>query len=98
MRDGSTQATAKLLPFGGGAHGVFAFIETVVRLSTRPRAQGNERLNTQRLMLNTMIQSAAMVGITKNKNHEKTGCCHSAKRYVDGRSRLRASLDCSRVS
>ena len=28
LRDGSTQATAKLLPFDGGACGVFAFIET----------------------------------------------------------------------
>ena len=51
MRDGSTQATAKLLPFGGDAYGVFAFIETVVLIN---EAQGNERLNyTQRLMRST---------------------------------------------
>ena len=52
LRDGSTQATAKLLPFDGDAYGVFAFIETVVLID---EAQGNERLNyTQRLMLNPM--------------------------------------------
>ena len=58
LRDGSTQATAKLLPFGGDEYAVFAFIETVVLVN---EAQGNERLSyTQWLMLNPMIQSAAM--------------------------------------
>ena len=52
LRDGSTQATAKLLPFDGDAYSLFAFIETVVLIN---EAQGNERLNyTQRLMLNPM--------------------------------------------
>ena len=51
LRDGSMQATAKLLPFDGDAYGVFAFIETVVLIN---EAQGNERLNyTQRLMRST---------------------------------------------
>ena len=62
LRDGSTQATAKLLPFGGDACAVFAFIETVVLIN---EAQANERLNyTQRLMLNPTIQSAAMDLVT----------------------------------
>ena len=58
MRDGSTQATAKRLPFDGDAYGVFAFIEIVVLIN---EAQGNERLSyTQRAMLNPMVQLAAM--------------------------------------
>jgi len=57
LRDGSTQATAKFVPFGSDEYAVFAFIETVVLAN---EAQGNERLSyTQRLMLiNPMIQSA----------------------------------------
>ena len=59
LRDGSTQAIAKFVPFGSDEYAVFAFIETVVLAN---EAQGNERLSyTQRLMLiNPMIQSATM--------------------------------------
>ena len=42
LRDGSMQATAKLLPFDGDEYGVFAFIETVVLVN---EAQGRERLS-----------------------------------------------------
>ena len=57
LRDGSTQANAKLLPFDGDEYDVFAFIETVVLVK---EAQGNARPSyTQRLMVNPVIQSAA---------------------------------------
>ena len=42
LRDGSIQATAKLLPFDGDEYGMFAFIETVVLVN---KAQGSERLS-----------------------------------------------------
>ena len=57
LRYSSTQSTAKRLPFDGDAYGVFAFIESVVLVN---EAQGNERLSyTQRLMINSMVLSAA---------------------------------------
>ena len=52
LRDGSMQATAKLLPFDGDEYGVFAFIETVVLVN---EAQGSDRLS---YMLNPMIRLA----------------------------------------
>ena len=55
--DGSVKAKVQLLPFGGDAYGVFAFVESVLLLN---ESQSNERLSlTQRLMINPMIRSAA---------------------------------------
>ena len=56
LRYGSTQSTAKRLPFDGDAHGVFAFVESVLLVNV---AQGNERLSLTRLMINPMVRSAA---------------------------------------
>ena len=57
LRDGSTQANAKLLPFDGDEYGVFAFIEPVALVN---EVQGNARLSyTQRLMVDPVVQSAA---------------------------------------
>ena len=42
LRGGGMYATAKILPFGGDAYAVFAFIETAVLVN---ETQGSERLS-----------------------------------------------------
>ena len=57
LRDGSVKAKVQLLPFGGGAYGVFAFVESILLLN---ESRSSERLSlTQRLMVNPMVRSAA---------------------------------------
>ena len=57
LRDGSVKAKVQLRPFDGDAHGVFAFVESVLLLN---ESQSNKRLSlTQRLMINPMVRPAA---------------------------------------
>ena len=90
LRDGSTQATAKLLPFDGDAYGVFAFIETVVLIN---ESQGNEWLNyTQRPMLNSMIQSAAMDLVAAEDDAVSRYATDSAPELLEPEQRRTASV------
>ena len=58
LRGGGMYATAKLLPFGGGAYAVFAYVETAILVN---EAQGSdvrrERLSDTQLraMINPMV-------------------------------------------
>ena len=57
LRDGSVHAKVQLLPFDGGAYGVFAYVDSILLLN---EPQSSERLSlTQRLMINPMVRSAA---------------------------------------
>ena len=90
MRNGNTQATAKLLPFDGDAYGVFAFIETVVLIN---EAQGNERLNyTQRSMPNPMSQSAAMDLVAAEDGAVSRYAIDSASQLPEPEQRRTASV------